>query len=203
MGDIRVVLFDMGGVVVRLQAVDIMHELTCGSMTREEVYNRLINSAAVRRLETGKYGINDFAADIINDFSLKLSPEAFLREFEYFVKEPIEEAVSAIKAIPPEFITAVFSNTSRFHWESLCGRYNIDKLFNQHFLSYKMGMIKPDRNAFAYVIGELGCRPEEICFFDDTRANVDMASGLGINTYQVIENNTVSDKLKELKIIMQ
>jgi putative hydrolase of the HAD superfamily len=201
MGDIKVLLFDLGGVVIKLQALDIMHELTCGSMTREEVYKRLTSSAAVRLLETGKYGINEFAAAITEELSLKISPEAFIREFEYFVTEPIEETYSAIKAIPPEYITAVFSNTSCFHWESLCGRYAIDRLFERHFLSYKMGMIKPDRNAYEYVIGELGCRPDEICFFDDTRANVDMASELGIKAYQVTGSNTVSDMLKELKVI--
>jgi putative hydrolase of the HAD superfamily len=178
-----------------------MCELTFGSMTREEVYKRLAGSAAVRQLETGKCGINDFAAAVTKEFSLKVSPEAFIREFEYFVKEPIEETVSAIKAIPPVYITAVLSNTSCFHWESLCGRYDIGRLFKRHFLSYKMGMMKPDRNAFAYVIRELGCRPDEICFFDDTKVNVDMASELGINAYQVTGNNTVSDKLRELKVI--
>ena len=46
---------------------------------------------------------------------------------------------------------------------------------SHNFASYKIGFVKPEKEAFAYVLDQLKCEPSEILFFDDHRVNVEAA----------------------------
>ena len=44
-----------------------------------------------------------------------------------------------------------------------------------------MGLVKPDREAFAHVVERLGCPAERILFLDDNQINVDGARAVGLD----------------------
>jgi HAD superfamily hydrolase (TIGR01509 family) len=46
-------------------------------------------------------------------------------------------------------------------------------------------MIKPDRKVFEYAVSQFGVVPEETIFIDDTPANVNAASAVGLHGYQL------------------
>ena len=58
-------------------------------------------------------------------------------------------------------------------------------IFDEMFLSFKLGMLKPNDDIYQYVINKLNTKPENIYFFDDNKENVDGAIRNGINAYQV------------------
>ena len=49
------------------------------------------------------------------------------------------------------------------------------------FLSYEMGLIKPDPEIYKLVIQKLKAQPQEILFIDDKPQNIEAAQELGIN----------------------
>lgn len=49
------------------------------------------------------------------------------------------------------------------------------------FVSYKLGMIKPNEDIYLYTLEKLGRKPEETVFIDDNKDNVETARGLGMN----------------------
>jgi putative hydrolase of the HAD superfamily len=66
---------------------------------------------------------------------------------------------------------------SRFSSEASWVEY-----FNRLFFSGILGMVKPERRIFDFVLHELGARPEQVLFVDDNLANIEAARSLGLQT---------------------
>ena len=65
------------------------------------------------------------------------------------------------------------------------------------FVSYELGLLKPDKAIYQSVLAKLNAKPEEVIFIDDKRENVEAAKSLGINGI-VFDRNTISRQIKTL-----
>jgi len=65
------------------------------------------------------------------------------------------------------------------------------------FVSYELGLLKPDKAIYQSVLAKLNVKPEEVIFIDDKRENVEAAKSLGINGI-VFDRNTISRQIKTL-----
>lgn len=88
----------------------------------------------------------------------------------------------------------LLSNTNDIHWEWSCQHlfpykgYNVEDYFDKIFLSYKMKMVKPEKEIFCALLNETGIRPEETFLIDDSAQNCLVAESLGIATYSPKSN---------------
>ncbi len=76
--------------------------------------------------------------------------------------------------------------------------HTTDECFHGVFLSYELGLAKPDHAIFQAVIDSTGIIPEETLFLDDGKANVQSASEMGFHSVLVPNNqleNTLSKTL--------
>ena len=74
-----------------------------------------------------------------------------------------------------------FTNTNVTHhtaWSSLYAR--IPQPYERIFLSYNMGLRKPEAGVFAAIANAIGVPLERILFFDDTEQNVIDARAVGM-----------------------
>jgi HAD superfamily hydrolase (TIGR01509 family) len=74
------------------------------------------------------------------------------------------------------------TNCNELHWSRLAPFLSC---FDTAFSSHLLGEIKPDEQAFQAVMKELRVEPDEVRFFDDSRANVESAGRLGIHAFLV------------------
>lgn len=85
----------------------------------------------------------------------------------------------------------LLSNSNPVHWDKSADRFfpesghGPEYYFDRMFISYKMGMVKPDKRIFETVIHETGAVPAETLFVDDSAANCRAAGQLGIRTLHV------------------
>ena len=85
----------------------------------------------------------------------------------------------------------LLSNTNDIHIEYVKQQmgvvdYNRFKnAFEVFYLSYEMGMRKPDAEIFGHVLQENGLEPSETLFVDDTLENTETADTLGIVTWNL------------------
>ena len=87
----------------------------------------------------------------------------------------------------------LFSNTDAIHWQHTLALYRdkIDLYFNRVFLSYEMGLCKPDKNVYEYVNREIGATLKRTCFVDDNETNrLAAEKHVGWETYKSIEELT-------------
>jgi putative hydrolase of the HAD superfamily len=58
-----------------------------------------------------------------------------------------------------------------------------DEAFDRSYYSCELGVAKPDPAFFAAILDDLGLRPDQVGFIDDSEPNVSAARALGIATY--------------------
>lgn len=75
------------------------------------------------------------------------------------------------------------SNTRREWFERLDERFAISPMFERVFVSYELGLLKPDEACYAHLIQSLGCPAGRIAYLDDDARNVQAARALGIDAH--------------------
>ena len=78
------ILFDLGGVLVELAGVEQMLAWSPGVADTDELWRRWLRSPAVRRFEVGGSTPEAFAAEIVDEFRLPVTPDEFLRAFSHW-----------------------------------------------------------------------------------------------------------------------
>jgi putative hydrolase of the HAD superfamily len=201
MRDIRVVLFDMGGVLVELSGVEVMLEWLGNSLTADELWHRWLRSEPVRKFETGRIDADEFAAGVTSEFGLRVEPGQFLEAFIRWPTAPYPGALAMLARIPRSYRRAVLSNSNALHWPRVRDDMGLGAAFDSHFVSHLTGRIKPDADAFLHVLESLGCRAAQVLFLDDNLPNVDAAQALGMQAIRVRGAAEAERVLTGLRII--
>jgi glucose-1-phosphatase len=182
---IRVVLFDLGGVLVELAGVPTMLGWLDNRVSAEELWKMWLESSAVRAFETGRTDAGSFADELIAEMALPVAREKLIEEFTFWPRGLFPGALELVKQIPPRYTRATLSNSNAVHWPRLMKELQLAGAFDRHFASHLIGKIKPDEEAFHHVTHSLRCDAEEILFLDDNKLNVEAAAKVGMKAIQV------------------
>jgi glucose-1-phosphatase len=199
--EIRVVLFDVGGVLVQLSGIEIMLDWLGHTKTPEEIWHLWLHSETVRRFETARIDAAAFAIGVTDEFALPIAPERFLDSFTNWPMKLYPSTAEMLSRIPDSYRCALLSNNNALHWPRIVTDLNLGGLIDNHFVSHLTGRIKPDADAFAHVVEALECRPAEVLFLDDNRLNVDAAAHFGMQAIRVIGSDEAGRALVEFGII--
>lgn len=175
--DIDVLLFDFGGVLIRLNDPAETFGLTYG---RDEFSRKWLLSPAVRAHEQGQINAQEFAERIITEADLPYGADEFLDRFAAWPDRLFDGIPALLDELPARYRRALLSNTNAVHWEAGGVAAELEPRFEHVFLSYRTGLIKPDAEAFLEVARHMNCAPERIWFFDDNPLNVDGARAVGM-----------------------
>lgn len=96
---------------------------------------------------------------------------------------------------------ALLSNTNESHFESLESKFKVTRHFDEVFLSYVLGLQKPDLEIYEHVIQATGVQANRIVFIDDRPENVEAARKVGINAIQFQSPKQLRDELRQLGLI--
>jgi FMN phosphatase YigB (HAD superfamily) len=182
---LRVILFDVGGVLVEPSGVATMLSWMNHRVSAEELWKLWLTSPTVRAFETGKTSAEDFADCVIADFALPVTRSVFLAELPKWSTTPFPGALHLVARLPSRYIRATLCNTNPVHWACLMNNAALAGAFAHHFASHLTGKIKPDADAFLHVTRTLGCPPDEVLFLDDNEMNVAGAIATGMKAIRV------------------
>lgn len=179
---VQAVVFDLGGVLLRLADPLELFEL---EQSESGFLALWLRSHSVREFERGALDAQAFAEGLVRELGLPMTARQFLERFRAWPQALFPGTRALLESIPPGIRRVLLSNTNALHWDerpdvsgALAG------LFDRTFLSYRTGLLKPDREAFAQVVTSLACAPGEILFFDDNPGNVEAALRLGWNAHR-------------------
>lgn len=199
MAAFEVLLFDLGGVLIEVAGLSTMLDWT--GLDRDSLWQRWLASPSVRRFEKGQSPAQAFAEQVVSEFALPLSPTKFLEFFKRWPKGLYEGVEPLLQSLPDTYRLACLSNTNEVHWPRMRDQFGLGRLLDRAFVSYEIGMVKPDPQTFQHVIHMLDCAPETIAFFDDNAVNVQGAAEHGINAYLTRGPADLSTKLATLGIL--
>jgi glucose-1-phosphatase len=178
-----VVLFDLGGVLVRVPGVTAMQGMA-GIDGEAEVWRRWLACEWVRRFERGECSPSEFAAGVVADWDLPVTGDEFLARFRQWPDGLYEGALEMVGALREQTGVGCLSNTNCLHWEVM-EQWGLADAFDHTFLSHRMGLVKPDETVFQHVLGELAVPARKVVFLDDNDVNVERAAALGLDSQRV------------------
>ncbi len=197
-GEIRAVVFDLGGVVVKIcrswkeacvAAGEPFHEI---AMSPEVLAAR---KALVRRFEVDAMGEAEFFEAVAGTTGGLYSAEQFRRIHEAWILAEYPGVAGLIDELHDAGVTTgVLSNTNACHWKQLAPHAEIAghkakfatpaKVKHLH-ASHLMKLAKPERAIYDEFARLVSLSPGSLLFFDDLEENVHGARGAGWKAEQV------------------
>src|SRR5579871_2942934 len=181
---VEIVLFDLGGVLLEVGGVAPMRELS-GIETDEELWARWLGCRWVQQLEAGRCTPDEFAAGVVSDWELAVAPAEFLATFGAWVNQPFPGASELVAETADVARIGCLSNTNAFQWDAHFGDLPLIDAFEFRFLSFELGLVKPDPAIFHAVAARLPASPDRVVFLDDNAVNVEAASEYGFTARHV------------------
>ena len=189
-----VLLFDLGGVLVKNVGFDRLNELLPSPLPIEDLKTKWLSSPAVRSFEVGSSTPEAFAGSVVAEWQLALSPSAFLAAFTSWPQGLYPGASELLGSLRKRYTVACLSNSNEVHWQRFNG-------FSEHFeialSSHLLGEVKPDSECFIKALRECNASAGDVAFFDDSLTNVVSARELGIEALHVNGLSEVRSSLAE------
>jgi putative hydrolase of the HAD superfamily len=174
----RVLLLDLGGVIVDFRGGEGMQALTGHDL--DFCRDQWWRLPELDRLERGAITPEAFADAFAARWRLDLDPAAFIHAFKHWVVGVYGGAPEILASLRRRGCIACLSNVNSAHWER-CVELGVDRLFDACFLSHELGLRKPEPAIYDEVSKRLGVPTGDIHFFDDVPANVEAARASGMS----------------------
>lgn len=200
-------IFDLGGVLFDIAPentfVALMQMGVSPAMLTEE---ECMKDGVMQRFETGSVTEDDMFLHIMEALPAEARslPDKVLKSqiadaWCAMIGNPIVEKFAAIEVLRAQgYNVFLLSNTNITHMR-LVEKKLIDatgkclkEYFDGLFLSYELGLRKPDEAIFEKVLELVGCDGADVIFFDDLPENCAAARRLGIESV-VVERNASWD----------
>lgn len=197
-----IVLFDLGNILVHLHNVDRFWPGLAPEPGMLPFSERWGQSQAVRDLETGRItDLADFYQRARQEMGFTIDFADFHAEYIQIIGDPFALTVPILETLYSRFSLQLLSNTSVFHWQHCQKTLGLGHYFDQIFVSYELGYMKPDPEAFRRTFSEIGQDPQTIYYFDDRPENVESAAKFGVNAFLSWGGERLLQQLRDLQFI--
>ena len=199
MAIIQAVIFDFGGVLVRM--VDDRPRLKLAEqlgVPLSRLDDLVFFSPSAQKASIGAITV-DMHWEAVRE-ALGIKPEE-LQSFldQYWSADDVNwELLEFIKSLHPSYKVGLLSNAWDNLRQTMHNRWNIDGLFDELVISAEVGMVKPDPRIFHLALEKLGVQPAEAVFIDDMLVNVDAARQQGLAAIQFLDTQQTLASLQEL-----
>lgn len=192
MSTIKNIIFDLGGVIIDLDRDQAVRSFEAIGV---EDANQLIDAYEQKwifqDLETGRIGVEEFCDKLRKHTGKDLPFEDIKKAWMGFIVDTPQYKLDYIAELRKQYKLYLLSNTNpiiQLEWAqtnrfTAAGR-PINAYFDKLYTSYEVGVTKPDRRIFDFMLRDSGIRPSESLFVDDGKSNIEMAEQLGFHTYQ-------------------
>lgn len=183
----KIFVFDMGCVILKPANLRGMHEDADTSCDYKRFRDLFYNSEHSQKVYEGVITDDEFFRFIKDSAKSNRSVEELKLLYLKYKGGVYRSTLKLINQLREDGnMVCLLSNLKAIDHAYLSSVVDM-QLFDRAYLSYLMGMAKPDEKIFQAVIADLGTN--QFYFFDDSLRNIDMASSLGINAYNVTGEN--------------
>lgn len=180
----KLLLFDLGGVLVDFTGVDDLGPLLRVPLSASDIRRRWIACPTTRAFEVGAVTPTEFAERFVREWGVTLTPVEFLREYRSWTRGFLPGAREVLAALQGRTRLACLSNSNEMHWERNA-ELGIFEPFEVALSSHALGSYKPEPVIYRRALAILRLAAEDVVFFDDSAANADAARQVGLVAYQV------------------
>ena len=198
MKNIKVIIFDFGGVILNINyqnTIDSFRKL--GVIKPENFYSKEMQFQVFNLLETGKITEKQFLSELklmTENAGIKEIKKAWLSMLLDLPKSRLE----TLKILKNKYRLFLLSNTNSIHinyiknslgdvkWKSFCN------LFEEIYLSHEIGIRKPNVEAFQFILKKQNLSSNEVLFIDDSLQHIQGAKRLGIHSHHLRDGEDIT-----------
>lgn len=190
------IILDLGGVIINLN-----QELTAKAFQQlfPTNHNLILEDSKALQLfenyETNQVSTAEFL-QFFKTFNPFINENQIIAAWNKMLLDIPFERIDLIKKLSKIYNVFLLSNTNELHYQTIEKQYqNISKegvfesLFKKAYLSYRIGLRKPNQEIFENLLFDAHLKPENTLFIDDSLEHINAASTLGIRTYHLDLNN--------------
>jgi epoxide hydrolase-like predicted phosphatase len=203
---IKNIIFDLGDVILNIDVpVASRSFATLSGKEQADILHIFKENDLFRKFETGhldEAGFRNLVRELLS--SPDWSDDMIDTAWNSLLLDLPPARVDLLKSLAKNYRLFLLSNTSSIHitqvnkiLEAATGVKKLDDLFERVFVSYEMGLMKPDPQIYQDVLDQAGLVAEETLFLDDNLDNVKGANTLGVQTIHVQKPTTILEYLKD------
>ncbi|MEO6903200.1 MAG: HAD family phosphatase [Bacteroidia bacterium] len=185
------IIFDLGGVILNIDynlTVKAFAQLTTSNF--DSLFSKAKQTNLFDLFEKGEITPVEFRKKLRSQLNCELADEAVDDCWNALLLDLPIERLHLLQKLASKHRIFLLSNTNEIHINRfniyLKERFNVADLstyFEKVYLSYEVGMRKPDEEIFYKVLNDNNLKPEETLFIDDSEQHIQAAKKIGINTY--------------------
>ena len=196
------IIFDLGGVILNIDYhITINRFKEMGIRDFDQLYSQAQQLNLFDMFEKGQISEIEFVTKLQQHFHIETDDQtiidswnAMLLDFPVYRKETLE-------MFSKRFNIVLLSNTNETHVRAFkkiimntFGSYWFDEVFQNVYYSNEIGMRKPNKEVFEFVLNDNNFKAENTLFFDDSIQHIEGARNAGIEAVH-LTNLTIEDYL--------
>lgn len=194
----RGVFFDLGRVLLDFDLIPFFAEIARQTESDLTAVRSAISDARLfDRYERGEFDDDSFFVGL-QKITGYAGDEQQLRRLWTDIFTPIEKNIALMHALRERYPIGLISNTSPLHISHIEQRFDLLAHIPVRVLSYRVGLMKPDRRIFEHALKQLGVHAEGSVFIDDLEVNLSGAKELGMHVIHYLPEVDLEHELVKL-----
>ena len=200
MSKIKNIIFDLGGVIMNLDVPKTIIEFEKIGIT--DIVNNTghhYTDPIFYDFEIGKVSEFEFIEKLSNMSSLNPSTNEIRDAWNAMILDMPRERINILLDLKKKYKIYLLSNTNITHQQKFLSEVNeannfsFNDLFKKAYYSFEIGIRKPDKEVFEFVLNDSNLNPSETLFVDDSLDNIKAAQNTGIKTYHIDGDNSIEN----------
>ena len=180
----KTIIFDLGGVLVHLHWDGLCGRLAeLSDCDAEEVRREVMNGPIVESAMRGLLQPRAYHESLCGKLGIDLAYEEFTEIWNGLLSAN-EAIVPMVEQLKSGYPLVLGSNTDQIHFTYSLKEFPVLGHLGRYFLSYEMGLLKPEPEFFRHILRGLDVPAGDCIFIDDRPENVESAVGTGITAFQ-------------------
>lgn len=206
---IKTILFDFGGVLINLEipkTIAAFNAITRGDFST--LYTQAEQNDLFNRFDKGLISEKEFFETLAELIGYSGPSKPLYDAWNAMLLDLPAERLNLLLRLKKNYRTFLLSNTCETHisafekeMQQVHHIHNLSAYFEKVYYSCRIGMRKPDREIFEFVLRENNLIAEETVFIDDSQQHVSAAASLGIQAHLLPPGVEIQTFLKDLKLI--
>lgn len=198
---IKNIIFDFGGVIIDIDYWrSIKAFIDMGYDNFDKIYSQASQAEIFDKIDKGIISADEFRSELMKFFPPDTTVKMIDDAWNAIMLGIPEHRVRMLEKIRKNYRIMLMSNTNIIHYEQYIkelkekfGYSDLSGLFEKVYLSFELGMRKPDKKFFNLILEENHLKPEETLFIDDSEQNLPPAQSLNLQTIFLNSGMDVTD----------
>ena len=196
--EIKNLIFDIGGVIIFKKRIDFLKFDNSFSF-KTGTTKKIIDICFKEKMLDKDFDEKSFFSSRFSNLLNWEDYQKILKEI-YKTETVNKDILTWIEKKKKRYKIFLLTNNTKNIRDLLKNRFKIDYLFSFIFNSAEIGLAKPDRKFFEYVLNEIDSPAKNCLFVDDNSKNTEAAKNIGFSTILFNGNANFFENIEKMNI---